>query len=1172
MRHRSVYRSRPLGTLFGRSGRTVRLHSRHRARPVTHFSLITLACLLLLFAGAGGLLYARLLRGPIDLALLTPHIKAGIDRELGGGIRLDIGSVVLERGGRTGLTVRLRDLLLVDPAGEALAAIPRAEVALDPLALLSGEIAPRRVELLNPRLHVERRADGRIVATADAPPVEPSTGPPVERPVDASAALAMLDPAALAGPARSFAEGVETLLSLAGQESNRLEVISLVDGDLAYRSSGENWRLPKVNARLERGHDGHRVAFGVQAGEGEIRYGIGLSAWREAETELRRVALDIRELPPLRLELEEAPDSGMNKVLVPVRGTVEVAFSPQGGLVEARGRLAVTARQDEPGAEPLLRESDLAFALDPAARRLVVEPSPFLLGRGKGVLAGALVWPEDGEVARQGIAFGIEARELVLASNDVNAPPLPVQHASVSGALMPANGTIRLDSMLARTGEVEVSATGVVALGHKTPGLQLELAATAMPADVLKQLWPGFVAHGARRWIVENVDGGRTGAGQFRANYPPEALYRAKHEGIRLADDALQLALDLHDVTFHTVEGLPAIKGAKGIARLEGNSFRVEGSNGEIGVASADRLAMRSGSFEVPMIHGEGVLGRARMGIAGKAASLAELLRGKADAPDAVQALGRVAGDARLDVLFEGRLKSDMTEDDYTYRVGVELDDFSVAQLVDKKPFEKASVRAEIGPRRFDINARGLLDGVPASLELRAEEPPTATAMGNFKVSLLLDEKSGPRFGLDFGGLLTGPALARAEGKGSLDTLDRVSLDITNARLAPEGIGTLKAPGRKGEIAFRPVAGPGGGRILRDLEITSEDLAIRGSVTLAASGEMQSAEFSQFKVGRGEGASLSMKKQGAGTVIAIRGRSVDIGPVLKASEAGKGGAGGGADGGSSRGTLALSVEVERLLGLGGEEIRNASFRVAVRDQTLTSFEGSGRFASSNGTLKGSVGPDSGNGRQLAVDASDAGALLRFLDLYQRMQGGQLALRARLPSRPDQTTPGILSMRDFRVVDDPAIQKLAQQTSAVEGRPTVIPGNAMPFDQMRVVFERVPGKTAVREGWVRGPAAGATLQGMIDHKAGELNLSGTFVPAYGINNLFSRLPIVGQILGGRADEGLLGLTFAMRGKIANPTFAVNPLSAIAPGLFRRIFEFNNDAQPGTYEAAAPNAGQ
>ena len=71
---------------------------------------------------------------------------------------------------------------------------------------------------------------------------------------------------------------------------------------------------------------------------------------------------------------------------------------------------------------------------------------------------------------------------------------------------------------------------------------------------------------------------------------------------------------------------------------------------------------------------------------------------------------------------------------------------------------------------------------------------------------------------------------------------------------------------------------------------------------------------------------------------------------------------------------------------------------------------------------------------------------------------------------------------------------------------------------------------------------------------DLSSKGTFLPAYGLNNFASKIPILGLALGGGTKSGLIGVTYRLAGKAKNPQLFVNPMSLIAPGIFRQIFEF------------------
>ena len=123
--------------------------------------------------------------------------------------------------------------------------------------------------------------------------------------------------------------------------------------------------------------------------------------------------------------------------------------------------------------------------------------------------------------------------------------------------------------------------------------------------------------------------------------------------------------------------------------------------------------------------------------------------------------------------------------------------------------------------------------------------------------------------------------------------------------------------------------------------------------------------------------------------------------------------------------------------------------------------------------------------------------------------------------------------------------------------------------MRAEFTRQTGQLRIKDGVVRGPAVGATIEGDINYPANQVRMSGTFVPMYGLNNMFGQIPIVGLVLGGGSNEGLIGITYEVVGTPGAPVLRVNPISAMAPGVFRKIFEFGTGRQNSQNDFGAAN---
>ena len=130
-------------------------------------------------------------------------------------------------------------------------------------------------------------------------------------------------------------------------------------------------------------------------------------------------------------------------------------------------------------------------------------------------------------------------------------------------------------------------------------------------------------------------------------------------------------------------------------------------------------------------------------------------------------------------------------------------------------------------------------------------------------------------------------------------------------------------------------------------------------------------------------------------------------------------------------------------------------------------------------------------------------------------------------------------------------------------------NGVAFSALRAGFIRQSGQLTIRDGVVKGPTIGATIEGSIDYVGNSVRMSGTFVPMYGLNNMFGQIPVLGLFLGNGNNEGLIGVTYEVVGTPSQPVLRVNPISAIFPGVTRKIMEFNTGKQNNQIELPPNN---
>ena len=79
-------------------------------------------------------------------------------------------------------------------------------------------------------------------------------------------------------------------------------------------------------------------------------------------------------------------------------------------------------------------------------------------------------------------------------------------------------------------------------------------------------------------------------------------------------------------------------------------------------------------------------------------------------------------------------------------------------------------------------------------------------------------------------------------------------------------------------------------------------------------------------------------------------------------------------------------------------------------------------------------------------------------------------------------------------------------------------------------------------------------GYVEKKNGLVSLRGTLVPAKTLNNLISKIPVVGDILiGKKVGEGVFGISFKVKGLPNDLKTTVNPIKTLTPRFITRALE-------------------
>jgi hypothetical protein len=228
------------------------------------------------------------------------------------------------------------------------------------------------------------------------------------------------------------------------------------------------------------------------------------------------------------------------------------------------------------------------------------------------------------------------------------------------------------------------------------------------------------------------------------------------------------------------------------------------------------------------------------------------------------------------------------------------------------------------------------------------------------------------------------------------------------------------------------------------------------------------------------------------------------------------------------------------------DIRGRASGAAQRVRTLRA---AGTLAA-GGRLEIELAP-AGEKQRLILSSDRGGQALKALGLYPNARDGRLSLAATLDGDGSpRRVEGRLEMTDFRVTQAPVLAEVLSLGS-LGGIAGMLRREGLAFTRARIPFAWSDGRLEVREGRAVG-AIGITVDGVIDRNGDRIDLRGDVIPYYTLNSALGHVPLLGRVVTGGSGKDVFGIEYAVRGKLDDPDVTVNPLSALAPDVLRRMF--------------------
>jgi len=1100
-----------------------------------------LAAALLCAVTFGGF-FLLLSQGSITFGWLAPHIVKSLNELAGDRYDFSLATASIGNGDH-GPTLSVDDFV-VKKDGRPIVAAPRAELALDLQSLLIGRVKLRRLEVLDLDLRLSVDQDGAVAISAGAHPL--SAQAPRIAQAGAGAKRATL--------LRDAAGALRALMDLATSPNSpigALDRLGVAHGRLIIddRTIDRVIRYDDVALSLDKGGSGMRFSASAIGPSGRW---TAVAVAKGSPGGRRDFHAQFRDLSIDEIALAGGFRTARFDTDSPFSFDLRFALGAGDEILEASGQAEMGRgyfRFDEPDHEPVMIEKIAAVATwDRAGQKLAIAPIVFKAGGFDMAIVGD-ARPPVGTTSIADAAsldgpwtIGLRLKApTAVAPERAGEKSVRIDSGVLNARLFHDERQIVFDKFAFAGPHTHIDLSGALSWRDDIR-ITLKMSVEDTQISEMSRLWPTHVAPSVRTWFVDHVPRGVLKRGQYTADFNGAALTAMRYEQAPPDQSLLAEADIVEGAVTDILPGMAPLNGINGRLRLTGQTVSFAATSGVMETGPNRRLTLSSGRFLIADSALRPTPAMVEVDVAGDVEAVADILTLPAIAehasiPVATGALkGTIEGRLRVDFETGSGARDEAT----TFAIDATTSNLVVDNLIGKEKLEGGTLRVVADRVGLRVNGSGRIFNAPATLDVRRPFGDKGAAQA--LVAFTFDDAARQRAGYAIAGV-NGPILATIRTPIPVENVEtQIELDLTRTNFDNPLPGLVKPAGKPAKASFNLMR-RGEAMALEQFVFDAGPTQAQGVIEFGRDGAFRAVHLTQARLSPGDDMRIDAQRSGETIKIVARGANFDARPMLqglvRADRGGKG----------TIDDLDLDFKSPIVTGHNKQILSNVELKMERRAGKPRMVALTGAFGREQ--LTATMDRSANGQSQMEIATNDGGSLLSFLDIYRKMDSGALSATVQLgQNRAD----GALRVRDFYVRGEPTVRQLMAQSGT--GR-TDDRGNYR-FDPDLVRVGRLEsgfgwsgGQLAVRDGVLSGPEIGLTFDGYIDFQHEKLDLVGTYVPAYALNSLLSNIPVVGVVLAGGQHEGVFGLSYRLYGALSSPSINVNPLSAIAPGLMRKI---------------------
>lgn len=720
---------------------------------------------------------------------------------------------------------------------------------------------------------------------------------------------------------------------------------------------------------------------------------------------------------------------------------------------------------------------------------------------------------------------------------------LPVDSALLEGK-MSRQKVLLLDHIQLVSDGVAVGAHASIWQDAKKQwGIKLSGKTGKVPVERVRNFWPPWQSPESRDWVVSNLSKGYASSASLDVNIAPGQLAQEK-----LPDDAINahINFDRMDVRYKPEHAI--VSNAAGIVHVNANQLMVTIQKGDYLTASK----LSNGKVFIGDLLADNPRIEVSVDVDAPAADIATFLA--YPDLDLAESLGigkgKLSGHAkgRVNVAFwyyaprdkQGNIIEEALVD---YTVDGEMRDAALQGFLGKYDISKAHGALKIDNTKLTFDGEGAVFGDALKAKVTHYFRPKDGVETKMNIDGSVSTDMLQKIGVDLTRYIRGamPAVAEVSQAPSGDVSVKANVDLTSAEIQLRDINWRKANGTQAKANLE-LTTQGDAIDITALDYSMADAKVIGSMQIDKE-KLRVFHASTFKLGNHDLAVEYAPIEG-GFKLSAMGAKADLSPWFDEKKNKK-----EKESFSDIPALDLQLNIAEAMLDAKRVVKDLKGvmrcnPVICEHANITgNFEGGKPFAF---TLEKNRGA-----RTVKILSEDAGAFLKGLDVYDNMEGGKLEISGVFnDASASHPLTGKIFVWDFQLKNTPVLSRIVSLAS-FGGILDALSGKGLAFDKLKGDFTLQNDIITVKDLGTVGGSMGISADGTVDTKRDIIDLKGTAVPANTINSLLKNVPIVGEILTG--GEGIIAAVYTVKGNVDDPEVSVNPLSVLAPGFLRKMFE-------------------